>query len=144
MYILWLMKFSLQNFKYATSLYQWVLLIPTQSEHGKFLKNLCLPEEDKIYITKVYKDHALLTCWLILWHFTGQTFTTWLGPNVDKVSRFYISLFDDLDSAGGQPQPLHHVTDTDGAVWGAKHALDAVKPAGRVVPALLPGAWKKR
>ena len=50
--------------------------IPTRSEHGQILKILCLPEKVKIYITKVYKDYALLTCCLILCHFTGQTSTT--------------------------------------------------------------------
>ena len=31
------------------------------SKPGQFLKTLCSPEAVKIYITKVYKDYALLT-----------------------------------------------------------------------------------
>ena len=43
----------------------------------------------------------------------------------------------------GEAEPLHHVTDAGGAVWGPEDALDAVKPAILVIPALRPGAWKK-
>ena len=39
----------------------------------------------------------------------------------------------------GESEPLHHVTDAECAVRGAQDALDAVKPAGGVVPALRPG-----
>lgn len=44
----------------------------------------------------------------------------------------------------GEAEPLHHVTDTGGAVGGPEDAVDAVKPAVLVVPALLPGAWRKQ
>ena len=47
----------------------------------------------------------------------------------------------DSSFALSEPEPLHHVADTEGAVRGAEDALNAVKPARRVVPALAPGAW---